>query len=340
MKLKTQEKMRQIEIDVYIATIFISLLLTRDLDVFKVINTFLESNNMNLEDIRSLTSGVLCLDIVTSYRREQYTSEYKELKGLYSDVVSNIAELLKGFEFENPVSIFAAYMYMYRNGYLSHNKYFTYSTNMKDFSYLNGLDVIRGEGVCRSIGSLLTDIYKEMGLDSHNLLVRVKKRSFDSLEDLCSVPMNKTEKGNKFANIVGNLTTFLPLSNHLITDVEYNGKNYILDSTNDIYLYNEKGKLILPNGKFWKESRLTSIVTTTVGQININLNFIKKYKQFNLPSISNEEYRKIYLQALNLIKDNIDILEKFYSDNRGLFDEIKILSDKQNNFIKRIFPMV
>lgn len=340
MKLKTQQKIRQIEINSYIALIFISLLLTKDIDISVNIKTFLENSNINLVEIRSLISKILCLDVATSYRREQYSSEYKELKVLYKDVVNNIAQLLKKFNLKDPVSIFAAYMYMYRSGYLSHNKCFEYSINMKDFSCLNGLDVVRGEGVCRSIGSLLTDIYKEMGLDSHNLLVRVRKDSFDGLEELCGVPINKTEKGNNFAKIVGNLTSVLPLANHLITDVQYEGKNYILDPTNDIYLYSEKSRLILPNDKYWKESYLTSIVTTAVGQININLNFINKYKQFNLPTISDGEYKKIYFQALNIIKDNIDILELFYNDNKDLFRKIKEKSDKQNIFIKRTFPII
>ena len=51
----------------------------------------------------------------------------------------------------------ALYVYLYRSGYLSVNHEFKYSNNMIDFPLLNGVDVVRGRGVCRSISSMFTD---------------------------------------------------------------------------------------------------------------------------------------------------------------------------------------
>ena len=84
-------------------------------------------------------------DVCTSFRTQTITREYKELNELYKEVITSTGHLIKKFEFNDPISIFAVYIYMYRSGYLSNDKCFEYSTNMKDFSRLFGLDVIRGK---------------------------------------------------------------------------------------------------------------------------------------------------------------------------------------------------
>lgn len=65
-------------------------------------------------------------------------------------------------------------MYLYRSGYLSVNHEFKYSNNMIDFPLLNGVDVVRGRGVCRSISSMFTDICNSVGLTASNVSVRVR----------------------------------------------------------------------------------------------------------------------------------------------------------------------
>ena len=111
-----------------------------------------------MEDITPYMSFAYNASILTGFQLEQLCKDYARMETFYNAVVCNIAELIEAFGIENDsVKIFALYVYLYRSGYLSVNHEFKYSNNMIDFPLLNGVDVVRGRGVCRSISSMFTD---------------------------------------------------------------------------------------------------------------------------------------------------------------------------------------
>ena len=347
MKLKTQELIRTIELNSYLGLVLVSIILNNNVDIEQLttITKFLEHNQININDIRSILSSIYTLDYITSFRTQTITTEYKELKYLYDEVINNIGIFLKDLNIIEPISIFTTYVYMYRSGYFSYNKEFTYSTDMKDFAKLNGLDVISGKGVCRSISSMLTDIYNKLGMPSYNLMVNSSKETLNNINELCPIKLNVDNNSNKFIKFIEIITSHFPLANHLITTVEQNNKNYIFDPTNDCFLqYTDKNRLGLANNTIYSMTNytfgLSGIIANSLGQFSNDISLKNKRGQLQLSTITNEEYEKKYLEALKTCLENKELFEEFHQNNKTLIDDIYVICKEQNGLIKRLIPII
>lgn len=338
MKLKTQENIRKLELIALLGSAIVAT--GKNTEIINELYNLM-GNNIDINDIDKIYDtirGIYCLDILSSFRTQKVASDYKELEKLYDEVIANTGDLISELDFKDPISVFAFYIHMYRSGYLSYNKDFKYSTNMKDFSCLNGLDVIRGRGVCRSVASMLSDIYRKINMESQCMIVKTDGDTIHQLEHLSEINVEKTEDSQKFVKFVSTLTKYIPIPNHMITYVSANGKNYILDPMNDGMMYNDnKNKLILANNQDYSMKNFPTLMSfyKLLGMFERNSKMDKSFK-----SIDEEEYRKIYLDALKVCKDNIWMLEKFYEENKELYHEIYHKSKDQSGMIKRICPII
>lgn len=332
MKLETQEKIRLIELAA--GTLVSSGLLLANMSQ---VDNYMELRQ--LQNLCVLPVTPYFLNYLLSFREETYSDEYKKIQGLYQEVLSNTNKLLTSTDKTSPIEVFAMYMYMYRHGYLSVEKSFVYENNMKDFAKLGGVDVIRGTGVCRSVASLLTDIYETLGESATNLTVKAND-SIAHIEKLCDKDkVIVDEKTKKFVRIITKSTEKLPMNNHQISTLEKDGKNYIFDPMNDGFLVaGEKNRIHLANDPkyFMSFYTLPYVIVRTIGQVKTKSPLALK-KQFSLPTVSYEEYKDIYLNTLSFAQRNIDAFEDFYRENQGLYQEIASESDKQENFICRAF---
>ena len=345
MKLKTQERIRSIELYSSLLLYLSTIIITKDSSIpyIKNIASFIENNNIDLNTLESIASNIYSLSIIANFKTQTITKEYKELKKLYDELIQNTAEFYKELGLKNPISIFATYVFMYRSGYFSYNKDFKYSTKMKDFAKLNGLDVVRGKGVCRSISSMLTDIYRAMGMNSSNLTVRANDESIKNLQKLGPVKLEKEDSSKRFVKFVSATTKYLPLSNHLITMVESDGINYIFDPTNDGFLYNsENNKLIIPGKSGHMKNytlRLMNILINLLGAYNDGINIFKKFDQLDLNTVKEEYYETVYNYVVNKCIENEHSFEEFYNKNKEIIDKIHTISEPQSSYIKRLFPI-
>lgn len=295
-----------------------------------------------MNDHENIIASNLCtlpyfISAISSFKTEMKTDDYKELEKLYKEVIKNTANLMNENAIVDPISVFATYMYMYRNGYLSVNREYNYSTKMKDFGNLQGIDVIRGLGVCRSVASMHSDICTELGMSSSVIAVNAKD-AISHIEKLC--PKDKPipeETAKKFVQIVNAFTKVVPTANHAITTVEKNGINYILDPMNDGFLYmGENNKLHVSNNEeyFMK----LNLHVTQMNRIILNSK-IKKLKelkeQLTKPSIEYEKYKYNYQIAVQTCQYNQNIFEKFYQDNKELYKEITAKSNEHSGIILR-----
>jgi len=266
------------------------------------------------------------------------------LKNLYDEIIKNTCIFYNDLGATDTIGIFATYVYMYRNGYFSHNKQILYSSNLKDFSNMNGLDIIRGHGVCRSISSMLKDIYNEMGMKSINLDVKADLQTLKNIESLSTIDLDSTEQSHKYVKIIEIITKYIPLFNHLITMVEKDGINYILDPTNDAFLYYSKNnKLNLANNpNFSMQNYSFKVISLLHNFVEQNNNYkLRQLKeQINLPTISYTEYKRKYLESLKICLENKDLFEEFYQRNKPLIEEINTLSENQNCLVKRLIPIL
>lgn len=347
MKLRTQGQIRKIELTTYLSSVLISIIFTscQNKEEVEQILNLLNEYDIDLNEVRNILLKIYEIDMLASFRTQTITSEYKELKSRYDEIINNISEFYKSIELLDPVSIFATYVYMYRSGYFSHNQNFRYSFNMLDLAKLNGLDVIRGTGVCRSIASLLTDIYNKMGMNSYNLSVSVTKEDLNAMKELCPLLLEKEQKEDTtLEKAIILVTKYISIPNHLITTVEHNNLNYIFDPTNDGFLQNVNARKIAiasePNIQIRNYTiGLINTFHNLLGQFPDGINLIQKYHTLTKPTISYEEYQKRYLETLKLCIQNEKLFQEFYHQNQKNIDEIYNLSQEQNGLIKRLIPI-
>ena len=76
------------------------------------------------------------------------TKDYKEISVLYQESIDRTSLLMKTFSLDEPISIFAMYVYLYRNGYLSYNHQFNYDLHLKDLPCLYGVPMLLKVRVC------------------------------------------------------------------------------------------------------------------------------------------------------------------------------------------------
>lgn len=294
------------------------------------------------EVIALLSSTPFYLDFFFGSHIEKQTSDYKQLSTLYNEALDRTSNLIKQFALDEPISVFAMYVYLYRNGYLSHNHQFTYSFGLKDMPGIIGTDVIGGSGVCRSISAFLTDLYQKLGYSSANLTVYTQSATCKSLEHLCPTELAKQQNAGKIVKVISALTGTIRIGNHMITDVTDGKRNYVLDPTNDGILYAEGSNLIVPNNPalFMKYKPFTLGFNRTLGQVNDSMSLTDIKTNLQRPSIDIEEYRKIYLETLKLVRDNQDILDQFYQESAELYADVENILHNQNNVIKRKLPII
>ena len=280
---------------------------------------------------------------------KEYTTDGIEVLKLYRQFIKKYNKLNKELNFKTPIEIFTLFNYLYNNGYLSKNKRFKYNIEAKtsNIGALMGSNVIAGEGVCRHISGLLSDIMNGNGMDSINLsvylndyfvyfdiynLVRNRKKelfdwamenvldrkSYNKTMDIIkesSKVINPTIIEDFDTNIIGRIS-----GNHAITYVDYNDMNYYLDPTSGTIF-----RMCPVDKKLYSEKEVLKIKGTGAKLI---VSDKSKYKElFNkakmyTDSISLEEEKRIVNRTSSLIEKNRDMFEDFYSDNRGLYDEI------------------
>lgn len=332
MKLETQEKIKLVELlGGACATSCIAYI-----ELFNIHNS--EDINQMLGLAMPISMAPYLTNALFNLHFEKLSDEYKELSNIQKEIVDRTLYLMDELKIDDPIEMFATYVYMYRHGYLSNNKQFMYKNDMKDIANIGGIDVIRGSGVCRSISSLLTEIYREKGLNASSIGVNAR----DALEHkvkLCDVKPNKSidEKTTKQADKVMKAGKTIPIVNHLVTTVTDGNKNFILDPTNDTYLIKGKfNQLMLASDKSYHMTYhpLLFSLNKTLGQVKAD-SAIKIQKQLNLPTIDYDEYKEIYLDTLKLCKANISKFDQFYEENKDLYKTVDETSNQIHDVVLR-----
>lgn len=341
MKVRHIENVRLVMLASYIAA---KVFVGNDDTIFREVNEFLLSNGISMEDITPYMSLAYNASVLTGFNLEQICKDYDRIDTFYNAVINNIAELIEAFGIEkDPVKVFALYVYLYRSGYLSVNKEFKYSTDMKDLPMLGGVDVVRGRGVCRSISSMFTDVCNSVGLTASNVCVKVKPNMLKMSEDLSLRGLDSEVRGKKFAKIIGKVTTVLPIGNHLITAIEHDNQTGMYDPTNDVFMHvigSRKYGFVNNTSATMSYSFTSNIVPRIFGQMNTEVDVVHLRMLSMKQRLAYEEYKVIYDEINKFIKENEYIFEEFYKINLPYMREIEKLTKDQHSMVKRMFPIV
>jgi len=312
------------------------------------VNIFLNSSSM------SIFATSIYLNKSYGY---MYTKDIKKINELYGEFIKNYNKLNKVFDFKEPVSIYTMFNYLLYRGYLSSGKTFEFSENgVVDLELIIGANVISSNGVCRHISSMLTDILNDNKMNTVNLSCFVRELKDISVVENCDISNYLREKNIEFINryissveerekllfvldnffSCGIYVSFIPVykeiknkktfikeikCNHLICFTEYNGFNYYLDPTQgrlyrlneDGYLYDYLDDKIYVTDKLSK--RFNHFSRCYLKEMEDKSKMIGNY-------ISIDEEKKIIDSTRLICDNNLDIFEKFYKENKDLYDEV------------------
>lgn len=209
-------------------------------------------------------------------------STIDEIQKIYDEIIKHYIRLNKVFDFNNPVEIFALYVYAVEKGYLSLHHNFEYRQTdddlKKEIFGLSSLEIILGHGVCRHFSGMLNDIFKESGVDS--------KRCYVFLAD----------EGKK--------KLYTP--NHAIVVAKKDGLMHILDPTNSIIFKPGDSNSIYISGKHY---------------VYINPYERLKLGK-NLEFTSEKDDETLMNRSKKICSENRDMLKSFYKENKDLYEEI------------------
>lgn len=296
-------------------------------------------NIENLSIYKDILTITISVDILSSTITIRKTEEYKELAILYDKILNHITNLFYALELQEPVSIFAAYVTLLRQGYFSHQHNLIYSSKLKDLPLLTGVDVICSKGVCRTFASLLSDLYNRMEIKSNTITVHTSGETIRHFDKQCPYSLQH-DHDQKFATISSSITKYIKISNHALTLVEWNGKYYIFDPTNDGFLYQDHDRIIrnanTPKFTMKRSTKLRDFLNTLYYTSFPRIHVIPQ----TAPAIPYEEYCRIYHQTLQLLQDAQPLLDDFYEQNYELYEQVYNIIEQQNNQVKRksIFP--
>ena len=248
--------------------------------------------------------------------------EYTSLLNDYRQFLKRYKVLNEELSFKEPISIYTLFVYMYKNGFLSKDKFIEFKVFYKkylDMINLYGINIFSGKVVCRHIGSMLTDILRESDIESYNY------------SNLCSVPLlygliQKYYKDvynyqGKLDYVMNHfLVRFLKVNYiyapHLISYASYDGKNYFLDPTNERVLdsfefgiTDDKG-VMLPIFKGNGRYDLLNDRKRMCDLINKNNN-----------TLPNEEVQDILNESNVKILLHKDMYEDFYNENKAFYEK-------------------
>ena len=251
--------------------------------------------------------------------------EYAALLNDYKQFLKRYKVLNDELSFKEPISIYALFVYMYKNGFLSKDKSIEFKVFYKkylDMINLYGINIFNGEGVCRHIGSMLTDVLRESDIESYNY------------SNLCSVPLlyGMVQKYYKDVyNYQGKLdyvmnhylVRFLKVNYiyapHLISFASYDGKNYFLDPTQerildsfDLGITDDKG-VMLP---IFKDNGYFDLLENRKRMCDL-------INQNNKP-LSNEEVQDILNESNAKILLHKDMYDDFYNENKNFYEDMSL----------------
>lgn len=255
--------------------------------------------------------------------------EYNELKESYKELIKKYYNFLINLEIDNPIMLYEIFNIMNKNGMLSINENNQIQDDYLDIYGLYGVDILKGQSVCRHNASFLNDTAKEYGYDTRLLAAYLK-----------------SEKINKNNRLIKLAFKSKITPNHIINQIATNEKNYIFDPTNELILKKGNSNYIIEisgnKTKMLHTDKIQQILNWGVIGEN-KYNDIIMNKKMLLPPPTIEEVKEIYKKINKLFSAFSDTtkLFDFKINNQGLMKEVVMLGEtiktkKEKNKIKTL----
>ncbi len=230
--------------------------------------------------------------------KKYMTKNVVEINVLYQEFIDNYNKLNKVFELKNPVEIFAMFNFLYSNGYLSQNKSFEAGQiGVKDIEPIMGTNIFMGKGICRHLSSMFSDILNGYNIQASKLTCYIY--TGDGL--------------NKFVEKI--------TGNHVICLAQKDNINYFLDTMNQC-TFKMHDNILYDEDEFKVDIKKKKSLCKNMGYDSFKDIYTKG-------SISRPEEKKLIFNVVKKCRDNIDILDGFYNENKVIYEDV-------SNKLKRI----
>ena len=231
-------------------------------------------------------------------------SEYYELKEMYNLLINKLYLFLKELEINDPTSLYIIYHIMYRNGLISKNEFHGKNNEYLDLEGLFGIDILKGNGVCRHISSVLNDLAIEYGYDSRMLAIYIKT-------------LKKDEENKRIKKAFKSKIT----PNHVINQISVEDKNYLFDPTNDLILKKGIGNRIINihgnKTNMIYTPKIQQILNYCIEPVNNKTDFHMD-KNMKLPTLTIDEIKYYYNEINNKFAKYQDTVKLFYFKNNNI----------------------
>lgn len=288
-----------------------------------------------------------------------YVKNLKELNVLYKSFLANYHNLNQTFDLKNPLDIMLLYTHLLNDGFLSKSKSLEQKKVLVEHNVLQQFQIFTGEATCRHIAKTLKDILNGEDIKSSVLInyvtssridgevledISILKREIDKLslgklyevselEDIFLIVEDLRSKG-LLPDSYFSLKDSSLFGNHEITLASYEGRNYYLDSTNNIIFYRRKidGKTVLTNG-FMALVPITSFYERKFYKLELEkISRVRKFLQGAQATLAEElEARK---RVNEIYQGNQDIFERFYLDNKAIYEDISYHLERTRSNMK------
>lgn len=244
--------------------------------------------------------------------------EYEKTKQSYYQLIGNLAEFMKKYEFDDPLDIGLFYQQLLHNGILSVEGDFGYYDNEDDYDIhpeLDGARVCSGKAVCRHMGKNLSDLYNAMGIVAAPMLVKGLEAKnlmlkFPGVSTICpNLPVDHLNVA-----VASNRGRFI-IDPTWKTVAEFGYKGHAKDNLATI-VFSELGPLPEPVYYIGSDSyQLTNNVFASNYMGSILL--VEQPRRFE-----DGEIRKALSRAKKLFIADIDNIIKFRDDNLDLIMDV------------------
>lgn len=128
---------------------------------------------------------------------------------IYNYYIEEIANLIYDIRPDASLEeVMYIYVYLLFNGYLSKDNNFNFLFPDKEFNMKMSLSAIYGQGVCRNVGDLLSDIYSMYGVENYGIIT-----------DRSTYKTEPMESWDKFAKLLNNeMVNFIEVANEYYKD--------------------------------------------------------------------------------------------------------------------------
>ena len=280
-------------------------------NVLRVMRSRSEDTNLDTTYYTMSASwwGVLAAFFIARTLKEFHA---KAMDSSYNELLNNFNNLSNELGLKEPLELYSLYTYMYSNGYLSYNKSFNFGSS-PDITSRMGSAVVNGQGVCRHISSLFTDILnndKNNGIKAATIGVYAYDNDLDTSN---SEQVSRSIDGNLFMKPL-----YKTIGNHAITICEYEGKVYAFDPTNETNLKILDEKKLIFRG-YGLDCKYKDTFVNFIGKNTRDM--VKILKERNFYIYSEDDLKKAE-EFANIVINNEDLIKKFYDDNNDAYKDI------------------